>query len=120
MKPESGINNRWKLLESATHIDDLRNKFDAYGWYNDEHLKMSKDEHWSGWWNDCFNFISIFPNTYHGKLMIRSISNVFAENGYTIRAIINNGIDIVYSTMTQQESHEKAKRNLLNGGRMSD
>lgn len=120
MRPESGINNRWALLEQATELSCLRQKFNAYGWYNGEHLRITKDEHWSGWWNDCFNFVSIFPTTYHGKRVLQSVGDVFARNGYTISPIINGGISITYETMTPQESHEKARQNLLNGGRMSD
>ena len=120
MKPESGIEHRWELLEQAIGVDDLRHKFNAYGWYNGEHLRITKDEHWSGWWNDCFNFVSIFPKTYHGKRMLQSVSEVFKGNGYMISPIINSGISITYETMTPQESHEKARQNLLNGGRMSD
>ena len=120
MKPESGINNRWKLLEQAIGVDGLKYKFNGYGWYDGEHVRVSKSEHWSGWWNDCYNFVSIFPKTYHGKRMLQSVSEVFAGNGYTIEHIINGGISIIYKTMTPQESHEKALQNLLNGGRMSD
>lgn len=120
MKPESGINNRWKLLESIVGVENLKSKFNAYGWYYNIHLKISKDEHWGGWWNDCFNFVDVFPKTDLGKELIQSITDVFTENGYTIQPIVNNGISIIYMTMTQQESHEKAKQNLLNGGRMSD
>ena len=120
MKPESGINNRWELLEQSIGIDDLMRKFNGYGWYNGEHVRISKDEHWSGWWNDCYNFVSIFPKTYCGKRMIQSISEAFAANGYKITPIINSGVSIIYETMTAQESHEKARQNLLSGGRMSD
>lgn len=120
MKPESGINNRWKLLEYAMGDDDLKYKFNAYGWYHDENFRISKNEHWSGCWNECFNFVDIFPTTCRGKTMLMLIAKRFEANGYTIRPIINNGISIVYQTMTQQESHEKAERNLLSGGRMSD
>lgn len=120
MKSESGINNRWELLEQAIGIDDLKHKFNGYGWYQGEHVRISKDEHWSGWWNDCYNFVCIFPETYHGKRMLQSVSEKFAENDYTITPIINSGISITYETMTPQESHEKARQNLLAGGRMSD
>ncbi len=120
MKSELGINNRWALLERVIGIDGLKGKFSPFGWYNDEHLKISKSEHWSGFWNDCFNFVSLFPNSHHGKMLLESISELFAENGYTISPIINGGISITYETMTPKESHEKARRNLLNGGRMSD
>lgn len=120
MKSDSGINNRWELLESVVAVGDLRSKFNAYGWYNDTDVKISRDEHWCGWWNDCFNFISVFPNSYHGKRMIQSIAELFIGNGWSVEPIINNGISLCYKTMTQTESHEKAVRNLLNGGRMSD
>ena len=120
MKPDSGINNRWKLLESVVGIEGIRDKFNAYGWYNDADLKITRDEHWYGWWNECFDFISIFPNSYRGKRTIQSVAEAFAKNGWTIEENINYGISIHYNTMTQEESHEKAVRNLLNGGRMSD
>lgn len=120
MKPESGINNRWKLLDGVLGIDCLKYKFDAYSWYQNQHVRISKNEYWSGWWNDCFNFVSIYPRTYHGKTMLKSVTEVFEKSGYTISPIVNGGISITYRTMTQQESDERAKRNLLSGGRMSD
>ena len=49
-----------------------------------------------------------------------ALARKFAEHGYRIQHIINNGISIVYATMTSEESYEKAERNLMNGGRMSD
>lgn len=120
MKPESGISNRWQLLESVVGVGDLKWKFNAYGWYHDENFKISMDEYWCGWWNDIFNFVDVFPKTDRVAKMIESIARKFAEHGYTIQPTINNGISIVYETMTPEESDEKAKRNLLNGGRMSD
>ena len=120
MKSESGINNRWKLLEQAIGVDDLRHKFNAYGWYNGEHVRISRGEHWSGWWNDCFNFVTVFPNDYHGVVLKRRIAELFVENGYSVEDAISGGITIYYHTMTPEESHEKARQNLLNGGRMSD
>ena len=119
MKPESGISNRWELLESIVGVD-TKKKFNAYGWYNDNDIKMSKDEHWCGWWNDCFDFISIFPNSYLGKRMVDRIAELFAENGWSIKPIVNSGISLHYETMTRKESDDKALRNLLNSGRMSD
>ena len=120
MKRESGIVNRWNLLEQCIGIDDLEHRFSAYGWYENEHLRISKSEHWYGFWNDIFEFVTIFPKSYHGKRLLQSVSKVFAENEYTITPAINAGISIAYETMTPEESHEKARRNLLNGGRMSD
>lgn len=120
MKSESGINNRWELLESVVGVSDLKRKFNAYGWYHDENLRISKDEHWSGWWNDCFNFVNIFPMSNLGVKMIVSIAKLFEKNGYSVEPIINGGASIHYRTMTSAESDEKAKQNLLNGGRMSD
>ena len=120
MKPESGINNRWKLLEYAIGDDDLKYKFNAYGWYQDENFRIYKDENWSGWWNECFNFVDIYPKTYHARVMLRLIAKRFEANGYTILPIINNGISIEYSTMTDAEVDEAVERNLLSGGRMSD
>lgn len=120
MKPESGIENRWELLESVVGVDNLKRKFNAYGWYHGEDFWISKDEHWCGWWNNVFNFVNVFPKTYRGSKIIETIARKFAEHGYTIQPIINNGISIVYETMTPEESDNKALRNLLNGGRMSD
>lgn len=120
MRSENGIKNRWELLEQALGINELRDKFNAYRWYNDTHFHICKDDHWSGWWNDCYHFVTIFPETYHGKRVLQSVSEKFEENGYTILEAINGGISITYETMTQQESDEKAWRDLLNGGRMSD
>lgn len=120
MKPESGIKGRWELLEEIIGIENLKHKFNAYGWYNGEHLRITKDEHWSGWWNDCFNFVTVFPKTYTGKRLVQRIGEAFTDNGYTVRACINQGISILYETMTAEESHKKAEQNLLSGGRMSD
>lgn len=120
MKSENGIKNRWKLLEETTNIIDIKHRFNAYSWYNDEHLRISREEYWCGWWNNVFNFVSVFPKDYHGKILIRAIRKSFADNGYTIKNICDNGISIMYMTMTKEESDEKARRNLLNGGRMSD
>lgn len=120
MKSENGIKNRWELLESVLGIADLKHKFNAYAWYVDENFRISKEEYWSGWWNDIYNFLTIYPKNYHGKLILQSVKEAFEKNGYTVTSAINNGISIMYATMTQKESDEKARRNLLNGGRMSD
>ena len=119
MKSESGIKNRWQLLACALG-KDIKREFSAYGWYSDGDIRVSKSEHWRGWWNDCFEFVTIFPLSEQGKRTIKRVSNLFAEQGYTISPAISGGISISYETMTAQESHEKARENLLNGGRMSD
>ena len=120
MKPENGINNRWDLIEQATGVKDLKHKFNAYSWYNDCHLKISREEHWCGWWNDCFDFVTVFPKDNLGVKMMQTIRDLFTRNGYTVSDLINNGISIHYETMTAKESNDKATENLLSGGRMSD
>lgn len=121
MKSENGIKNRWELLSEVLGNPNVKRDFSAYGWYQDGRIKMSKNEHWSGWWNDCFDFVDMWATSAKGKQLLQKAVEVFAENGYTIKTgLINGGISISYETMTAQESHEKAKRNLLNGGRMSD
>lgn len=121
MKSENGIKNRWELLSEVLGNPNVKREFSAYGWYNDGHIRMSKSEHWHGWWNECFDFVSIFPTSVGGEKILQKAAEVFAKNGYTINTgLIDGGISISYNTMTAQESHEKAKRNLLNGGRMSD
>lgn len=120
MKPESGINNRWELLDRAVGVDGLRRRFNAYSWYNDDDLKISKDEHWCGFWNDCFDFVTVWPKTSAGMTIVRRIVEAFTDNGYTVESCVNNGVSIRYETMTAQESHDKARRNLLSGGRCSD
>lgn len=117
----SKIKNRWELLESATEIKDIKNKFSAYGWYNGLDLKISKSENWHGWWNECFDFVSIFPRSFEGREKIQKIAEVFKANGWDINTgLINNGISLSYCEMTPEESHRKAYNNLINGGRMSD
>lgn len=118
MKPENGINNRWKLFSEATGMQ--KPKFNAYGWYECRDLRISRNEYWSGWWNDCFNFITVYPKTCYGKTIVENVSRVFTEHGYAISSVVNRGISIAFKTMTEEESRRKAERNLLNGGRMSD
>lgn len=119
MRSESGIKNRWELLESVLK-EDVKSKFNAYGWCDCCDVKLSRSEYWSGWWNDCFNFVTIFPKTRRGVLVVENIRKKFTQHGYNVSNVINRGISIEYLTMTAEESDAKAKRNLLNGGRMSD
>ena len=121
MKLKSGINNRWELLAEVVGNPNVKYEFSAYGWYTDGNIRMSKSEHWHGWWNDCFDFVDIWATSAKGKTILRKAAEVFLKHGYNIdTGLINGGISISYSTMTAEESHEKARRNLLNGGRMSD
>lgn len=116
---EFNPNNAWKLLSQVLGVD-IQRKFNAYGWYKDSDIKVSKDCHWSGWWNEYYDFITVFPKTGHGRDIIDEIESVFRDNGYDITYSYGGGINIGYSTMTKEESDNKEKRNLLNGGRMSD
>lgn len=119
MKSESGINNRWALLEQIVG-ENIKHKFSAYGWWHNEDLRISKDEHWSGWWNDCFEFVTVFPLTQNGKKIVAKMARLFTDHGYDVNRVINSGISVCYKTMTAEESYVKAKSNLLHGGRMSD
>lgn len=114
------IANRWELLEGVIGVN-LKNKFSAYGWWQDSDLKISKGEHWHGWWNECFDFVSIFPKSFDGRREIQEIADTFKANGWDIdTGLINGGISIHYCEMTAEESKQKAYNNLINGGRMSD
>lgn len=120
MKSESGINNRWELLESIIHVPNLKSKFSAYHWYEDNDFRISKDEHWSGWFNDSFSFVSVWAKSAYGKRKLKEIEQKYRENGWSVDVLISNGIGLVYNTMTSEEIHAKAESNLLHGGRMSD
>jgi len=119
MKSESGISNRWALLETVIGIKNLKNKFNAYSWYNDNDWKISKSEHWCGWFNDNFDFVIIWAKSEKAKRMLDDIIKVFTDNEYDV-GLLGGGISIHYSTRTPQEVHEKAYNNLISGGRMSD
>lgn len=121
MKSKRGIDNRWELLERVLDIPKIKNKFDGYGVYRDENFHINKNEHWCGWWNDCFCFVDIWAESDYGREKLKEIENVFAEYGYTFnRSLVNGGLGIKYETMTAEESDKKAESNLLHGGRMSD
>lgn len=112
--------NRYELLANIIGVN-IKSKFSAYGWWENADLKISKDDNWSGWWNECFNFISVFPKSNKGEKQIQKIVDDFIANGWEINTgLINKGISIYYNEMTPQESKEKAFKNLINGGRMSD
>ena len=119
MKSSFGINTRWILLADAIG-KDIKNKFNAYSWYTDSNIKASKSEHWCGWWNDCFDFVTLWPLSAYGVGVVKKAAQIFEQNGYTVRPAISGGISISYETMTAEESHQKAYDNLMNGGRMSD
>ena len=120
MKEMSGISTRWELLSDAVG-KDIKNQFSAYSWYQDDDIRVSKSEHWHGWWNDCFDFVSIWAKSAKGKRIVENAEQIFSNHGYTIQhGLIDNGIGIVYETMTEEESRQKAHENLIHGGRMSD
>ena len=120
MIADNAIQNRWELLESVLG-KNIKHSFSAYSWYEDADLRISKSEHWSGWWNSCFNFISVWSRSAKGDKLKQRIAEAFSANGYAVNTrLINGGIGISFNTMTAEESRAKAERNLLNGGRMSD
>lgn len=117
---ESVLKEKWELLEKLVGISDIKHKFNAYGWYKDSDYTISESDHWSGWWNDYYNFVDIWGNTSTAQKELKNIAEQFKKTGYDINPIINNGISIGYSTMSAEESHKKAYDNLCHGGRMSD
>lgn len=121
MLNENNINDRWTLLEEIIGIDKLKHKFDAYSRFTNEDWTIEKEEHWHGWWNENFDFVTIWAKSKDAKIKLQEIERVFAGRGWTIEdGIINGGICLTYKTMTAEESKKKAYDNLLNGGRMSD
>ena len=115
---ESEINKCWEMLEQATGISNIKNCFSAYGWFKTNEITISKDDHWYGWWNDCYSFVTIWTKD---RSLSAKIKKIFAEAGWTIdEGIINGGFSLSYKTMTPEESHKKAYSNLMSGGRMSD
>lgn len=115
------LNYRWDLLEKLIGIDGIEHKFNAYHSYKDENWSISKIERWFGWFNDSFEFVNIWPKTHDAKVKLQKIKEEFVKHGWTIDdRLVNNGIGLVYNTMTEDEVEKKAHNNLINGGRMSD
>lgn len=112
--------NCWKEAERFLNIKNIRCAFSAYGWIDTADYKVSKEDHWSGWWNDYYNFVMVWPKTKTGKAGLERMRDAFISNGWDVRPCINGGYSFGYSTMTAEESRAKADRNLANGGRMSD
>lgn len=120
MKSENGINNRWELLESVVRVPNIKSKFNAYQWYKGADFNMTKEEHWHGWWNECFDFVTVFPLTQKGKTIVQELRELFEKSGWEVHSVIQGGISLEYKTMTSEEVHTKAESNLRHGGRMSD
>lgn len=115
-----GISNRWSLLEQAVSIPDIKDKFSAYGWYQDNDIKISKNESYCGWHNEVFNFVSIWALSPLGRAKLVNAQNVFGANGYIFSTLIQGGIGIEYRFMSNDEVHKRLEQNFRNGGRMSD
>jgi hypothetical protein len=116
----NGINNRWELLSHVLDIPNIKYKFNVYGRYEDDDFSITKDEHWCGWWNECFCFVNIWPKSDYSKKKLLEVKDVFSEHGYTFTKLVSGGLGINFKTMTEEESNKKAESNLLRGGRMSD
>ena len=100
-------------------------KTNAYHWGDSttiEGLHFSLQDYYSGWWNECYNFISFFPKNWKAKEWCDRILNKFNSlgNGWKAKRLINNGVGLEYCKMTEEESKKKALDNLMSGGRMSD
>ena len=115
MKPESGIKNRWTLLEKAIGIVGIERKFDAYSWYNDSDLRISKSEHWCGFWNDCFDFVfvTVRENQLYGVLeALKSNPAAVAAItflGLMIMCILISGIVLIIAEFARRSSREKLR-----------
>lgn len=120
MKQRSEINNCWELAEQALGIKNLKSSFSPYSWFDNADYLISKYDHWSGWWNDYYNFIIVWAKTATGIENLNRMKELFEERGWAVSEASNNGYSFGYATMTKEESREKADRNLMNGGRMSD
>lgn len=103
----------WDLL-------GVKPNFNAYGWMETPDLKISKNDYWSGWFNDCYNFVNIFPKTEHGLELLEKISRAYYNFGWNLGKLVNKGLGLTFSTMTKEEVDAKAHNNLVHGGRMSD
>ncbi len=102
-------------------------KTDAYHWGKTNNgLKFQEENYFSGWWNECYHYLSFQAGTEDDIQKIEKIENAFKgkqywscngmRNKYGQRIILC----LTYCEMTQEESNKKALDNLMNGGRMSD
>lgn len=101
---------------------------DAYGWgkTNLDGLIYSYDNHYCGWWNECYNWITLQAKTIIRTETLDKIEKAFKNKRYWKVGGARNkygeyfSISLSYCEMTKEESHQKALDNLMNGGRMSD
>lgn len=114
------VNESWRTLENIIGITELKRKFNAYGWYDDDVFRIGKRDHWHGWYNECYDLVSIWPVSREGKTKLNEVVKVFTDQGWNVTPIINGGISLSYSTMTTEEVDKRCYENLLAGGRMSD
>ena len=120
MSESQKINVGWETLNNIVGCK-VKQKFSAYGWYEDVDLRISKDDNWTGWWNECYCLASIWAKTGSGRTKLTMIKSKFEKLGWTVNTgLINGGISLSFNTMTKEESKQKAYNNLINGGRMSD
>lgn len=98
----------------------VRPSFNAYGWMETNDLKISKDDHWYGWFNDSYSYLTIFPKTMTGLTQIEDVRKIYLAMGWKVTKAINRGIGLSFDTMTPEEVDAKADSNLVHGGRMSD
>ena len=102
---------------------------DAYGRGNTSvsEIKFEEHPHWYGWFNDLFEYGSIYVEDKSDAHLLDPVEQAFIddEDPYWRTERITQfgrlpGLRICYDTVTPQETKAKADANLLNGGRMSD